>query len=145
MSHVRQQIRDQLKNTLTGLTTTGANVFDSRVYDHDALPSLAIYTLSEELGEEAANKQMRILNIVIEVRAKATTNLDNTLDTISAEVEDAIFNSGDTTLSGKCKDIDFEGVDIELSGDSDQPVGLMSMRFVCLYRVNKSDVETLIS
>jgi hypothetical protein len=145
MSHVRQQIRDQLKTTLTGLSTTGANVFDSRVYDHDALPSLTIYTLSEELGEESANKQLRLLSIVVEARAKATTNLDNTLDTIGAEVEAAIFASGDTTLNGKCKDIDFEGIDIELSGDSDQPVGLMSMRFACLYRVNKSDVTTLIS
>ena len=91
MSHVRQQIRDQLKTTLTGLATTGANVFDSRVYDHDVVPSLTIYTLSEELGEESANKQLRLLSIVVEARAKATTNLDNTLDTIGAEVEAAIF------------------------------------------------------
>lgn len=145
MSHARQQIRDQLKTTLTGLTTTGANVFDSRVYDHDTLPSLAIYTLSEELGEESGNKQLRMLNVVIEARAKATTNLDNTLDTIGAEVEAAIFSGGDTTLNGTCKDFDFEAVDIELSGDSEQPVGLMSMRFVALYRVDKSDVETLIA
>ena len=145
MSHVRQQIRDQLKTTLTGLTTTGANVFSSRVYDHDVLPSLTIYTLSEELGEESANKQLRLLNIVVEARAKATSNLDDTLDTIGAEVEAAIFNTGDTTLGGKCKDIDFEGIDIELSGESDQPVGLMSIRFACLYRVDKSDVTTLIS
>ena len=145
MSHARQQIRDQLKTTLTGLVTTGSNVFDSRVYDHDVLPSLSIYTLSEELGEESANKQLRMLSVVVEVRAKATTNLDNTLDTIGAEVESAIFASGDTTLNGKCKDFDFEAVDIELSGDQDQPVGLMSMRFVALYRVDKSDVTTLIS
>lgn len=145
MSHARQQIRDQLKTTLTGLATTGANVFNSRVYDHETLPSLAIYTLSEELGEESGNKQLRMLNVVIEARAKATTNLDNTLDTIGAEVEDALFASGDTTLNGKCKDFDFEGVDIELSGDQEQPVGLMSMRFVALYRVNKSNVETLIA
>lgn len=145
MSHARQQIRDQLKTTLTGLATTGSNVFDSRVYDHDVLPSLSIYTLSEELGEESANKQLRMLSVVVEVRAKATTNLDNTLDTIGAEVESAIFAGGDTTLSGKCKDIDFDGVDIELSADSEQPAGLMSMRFVCLYRVDKSDVTTLIS
>ena len=143
--HARQQIRDKLKATLTGLATTGANVFDSRVYPHDALPSIAIYTLNEELGSESGLKQMRLLNIVLEIRAKATSNLDNTLDTISAEVEAAIFASGDTTLSGKCKDIDFDGVEIELSGDSEQPVGLMIMRFACLYRVDKTDVETLIS
>jgi len=145
MSHVRQQIRDQLKTTLTGLATTGVNVYSSRVYDHDALPSLTIYSLSEELGEESGNKQLRMLNIMVEIRAQATTNLDDTLDTISAEVEDAIFAGGDTTLSGTCKDIDFDGLDIELSGDADQPTGMMTMRFLAMYRVDKTDVETLIN
>ena len=55
MAHARKQIRDQLKTTLTGLTTTGSNVFNSRVYDHDALPCISIYTLSEELGDESHN------------------------------------------------------------------------------------------
>ena len=126
MSHVRQQIRDQLKTTLTGLTTTGARVY-------------------EELGEESANKQFRLLNVMVEVRAKAADNLENTLDTIGAEVEDAIFASGDTTLSGTCKDFDYEGLDIELSGEAEQPFGLMTMRFLAIYRVNKADVETLIA
>lgn len=146
MAHARQQIRDQLKTTLTGLTTTGSNVFNSRVYDHDALPSLAIYTLNEELGDEdLGNKQFRALNVVVEARVKATTSMDDTLDTIGAEVETALFASGDRTLNGKCKDFDYAGVDIELSGEADQPTGLMTMRFVALYRVDKSDVQTLIS
>lgn len=146
MAHARQQIRDQLKTTLTGLTTTGSRVFNSRVYDHDALPSLAIYTLSEELGDEdLGNKQIRALNVVVEARAKATTNMDNTLDTIGAEVEAALFASGDITLNGKCKEFNYDGADIELSGDADQPTGLLTMRFVALYRVDKSDVQTLIS
>ena len=145
MSHVRQQIRDRLKTTLTGVTTTGARVYNSRVSNHDALPCLSIYTLSEELGEESANKQFRLLNVMVEVRAKAADNLENTLDTIGAEVEDAIFASGDTTLSGTCKDFDYEGLDIELSGEAEQPFGLMTMRFLAIYRVNKADVETLIA
>tara|TARA_R110002012_G_scaffold98074_3_gene235274 strand:+ start:288 stop:722 length:435 start_codon:yes stop_codon:yes gene_type:complete len=143
--HVRQQIRNQLKTTLTGLTTTGANVFNSRVYNHDVLPCLTIYTLGEELGEESANKQFRILEVMVEVRAKAANNLEDTLDTIGAEVEDAIFANGDTTLSGKCKDFDYEGLSIELSGEAEQAVGLMTMRFIAIYRVNKADVETLIA
>ena len=41
-NHVRQQIREYFGTTLTGLTTTGANVYESRVYtlQEDTLPSL---------------------------------------------------------------------------------------------------------
>ena len=31
-NHIRQQIREKFGTTLTGLTTTGSNVFESRVY-----------------------------------------------------------------------------------------------------------------
>ena len=145
MAHARQQIRDQLITTLTGLSTTGSRVYNSRVYNHDALPCLTVYTLSEELGEESANKQFRLLSVMVEARAKAAADLEDTLDTIGVEVEDAIFSGGDTTLSGKCKDFDYEGLDIELSGEAEQPFGLMTMRFLAIYRVDKADVETLIA
>ena len=145
MAHARTQIRNQLKTTLTGLTTTGTNVYNSRVYNHDVLPCLTIYTLSEELSEESGNKQFRQLNVMVEVRAKASDSLEDTLDSIGAEIEDAIFTNGDSTLNGKCKDFGYEGLDIELSGEAEQPFGLMTMRFTALYRVSKSDVETLIA
>ena len=49
-NHVRQQIRERIGTTLTGLTTTGSNVFESRVYplEDSKLPALIIYTKSEE-------------------------------------------------------------------------------------------------
>ena len=148
MAHARQQIREQLETTLTGLNTTGSNVFANRAYDTASahlLPALTIYTLDEDLGEESGNKQMRILNVVIEARAKQSVNLDNTLDTIGAEVESALFENSDTTLNGKCKSFNYESMDIALSGEAEQPIGLMTMRFIAQYRVDKTDVETLIS
>ena len=145
MAHARKQIRDQLITTLTGLTTTGSNVFNSRVSNHDVLPCISVYTLSEELGEESSLKQFRVLNVMVEVRAKAADSLEDDLDQIGAEIEDAIFASGDTTLSNTCKDFDYDGLDIELSGEAEQPFGLMTMRFLAMYRVNKTDVETIIA
>ena len=49
MPHVRQSIRDNIKTTLTGLTTTGSRVYVSRVYPltNDNFPGLAIYTADE--------------------------------------------------------------------------------------------------
>jgi len=149
MAHVRQLIRDKIKSLLTGLTTTGSRVYTSRVYNHKALPALAIYTHDEQSSDDLENvtfgetTQHRLLNIVVEARAKATANLDKTLDTISAEVETALF--ADTTLGDKCKYFEFNGLEVELSGESDQPVGLMTMRFSALYRVDKTDVTTLIN
>ncbi|MBT6555125.1 MAG: hypothetical protein HON50_05875 [Candidatus Marinimicrobia bacterium] len=151
MAHVRQLIRDKMKTLLTGLSTTGSSVYISRVYNHKTLPALAIYTHDEQSSDDLDNvtfgstNQHRLLNIVVEARAKATANVDKTLDTISAEVETALFASGDTTLDGKCKYFEFNGLEIELSGEQEQPVGLMTMRFSALYRVDKTDVTTLIS
>ena len=50
MAHVRQQIREAAKLALTGLPTTGNNVFSSRVYtlQERELPAINIYTANEE-------------------------------------------------------------------------------------------------
>jgi hypothetical protein len=51
MAHARKLIRDNIVTTVTGLSTTGANVFKSRVYPLSAgsLPALTVYTRSEEV------------------------------------------------------------------------------------------------
>lgn len=151
MAHVRQTIRDKIKILLTGLTTTGSTVYASRVYDHKTLPALAIYALDEQSSDDLDNvtftstNQHRLLNIAIEARAKATSSVDATLDTISAEIETALFAGGDTTLDGTCKYFEYKGLEVELSGEQEQPSGLMTMRFSALYRVDVTDVTTLIS
>ena len=90
-NHVRQQIREYFGTTLTGLTTTGANVYESRVYtlQEDTLPSLVIYTKSESsepivIGTDRV--MSRELSVVVEAYCKATSNFDDTIDTISKEV-----------------------------------------------------------
>jgi len=141
----RKQITDQLETTLTGLATTGSTVFTSRVYDHEVVPSLAIYALNEETVDESmGTKQMRMLNVVIEARVKANTSVDDQLDQISTEVETAIFANDDTTLNGTCLDFDYQGLEVELNGEGEKPVGLMTMRFGALYRVDKTDVSAII-
>ena len=49
-NHLRRQIRERAATTLTGLTTTGSNVFQSRYYSMESvgLPGLCIYTKDEE-------------------------------------------------------------------------------------------------
>ena len=48
-NHLRRQIRERAATTLTGLATTGSNVFQSRFYPMESagLPGLCIYTKDE--------------------------------------------------------------------------------------------------
>ena len=49
MAHIRQSIRDNAVTAVTGLSTTGSNVFRSRVYPlgTNKLPALCIFTDGE--------------------------------------------------------------------------------------------------
>ena len=49
-NHLGRQIRERAATTLTGLSTTGSNVFQSRFYPMKSagLPGLCIYTKDEE-------------------------------------------------------------------------------------------------
>ncbi len=51
MAHIRQSIRDNAVTAVTGLSTTGSNVFRSRVYPlgTNKLPALCIHTDSETI------------------------------------------------------------------------------------------------
>ena len=95
MTHVRQQIRDDIVTTLTGLATTGSNVFRSRIFplEETNLPALCIYTKSEASEYDTIGLPRsvnRVLDVAVEAYVKGVSNYDNTLDTIAVEVEDNI-------------------------------------------------------
>lgn len=140
-NHVRQQIREYFGTTLTGLTTTGANVYESRVYtlQEDTLPSLVIYTKSETsepivIGTDRV--MSRELSVVVEAYCKATSNFDDTIDTISKEVEAAI--AADRTLDGLAKDTYLESTEIEFNAEGEKPLGYVSLTFLTNYYVKEN-------
>ena len=146
-NHVRQQIREYFGTTLTGLTTTGANVYESRVYtlQEDTLPSLVIYTKSESsepivIGTDRV--MSRELSVVVEAYCKATSNFDDTIDTISKEVEEAI--AADRTLGGLAKDTFIESTDIDYTGDGEQPVGYVTLTFLTNYYVQETNPDVAV-
>jgi hypothetical protein len=142
MAHARKQLREAVETALTGLTITGSNVTASRVYPHTDLPSLAIYSPAEELvGRDMSGKQERALTVAVEIRAQATSDLDDTLDAISVEVEEAVATSA--ALRSLVMDSYLSSMESELSDEAEQPVGLMRLLFLLTYVVAESDVETL--
>ena len=146
-NHVRQQVREYFGTTLTGLTTTGSNVYESRVYtlQENTLPSLVIYTKSETsepivIGTDRL--MSRELLVLVEAYCKATSNFDDTIDTISKEVEEAI--AADRTLGGLAKDTYLESTEIEFNAEGEKPLGYVSMTFLTNYYVQETNPDVAV-
>jgi hypothetical protein len=136
MTHRRQQIRETLATTLTGLTTTGANVFQSRVYsiEENKLPCLLIYTKDEESEPLAMNPPRsikKILNVIVEAYCKQNANFDDTIDTITKEVEEAIYS--DRLINNLAKDSFLISTEIDYNKEGDNPIGIVTMTFQIEY------------
>jgi hypothetical protein len=145
MSHVRQQIRDDIVTTLTGLTTTGSNIFRSRIFplEETNLPALCIYTKSETSEYDTIGLPRsvnRVLDVAVEAYVKGVSNYDNTLDTIAVEMEEAI--AADITLGGLAKDAQITAFEADFAGDGEQPVAVGRFTVTVEYRTVENDVET---
>jgi len=146
-NHIRQQIREYFGTNLTGLSTTGSNVYESRVYpiENSKLPALVIYTKSETsepivIGTDRV--MSRELSVVVEGYAKATSNFDDTIDTISKEVEEAI--AADRTLGGLAKDTYLESTEISFNAEGEKPLGFVSLAFISNYYVKEKNPDVAV-
>jgi len=147
MSHVRQQIREQIGTILTGLASTGSNVYESRVYplNESNLPALLIYTKAETSSISTIGTSLgvdREITVIVEVYVKANSNFDDTVDTVCAEVEVAMGSN--RTLNDTARFNYLESTDIEFSGDGENPVGVATMSFIVQYRTLQNAPETSI-
>jgi hypothetical protein len=145
MAHVRKQIRDNIVTTITGLATTGSNVYRTRVYPlADAkLPGLAVFTDSEEIEPSTITPprtHMRTLTVRIEAFVKGVSNFDDQIDTISEEVEEAL--AADITRGGLAQDTRITGFEADFSGEGDQPVGVGRISVSVDYVTIENDVGT---
>ena len=146
MAHARQTIREQVGTTLTGLSTTGSNVFQSRVYplQESNLPALLIYT-KEESSEAIVMGSNRViereLTLAVEAYVKTNTNSDDTIDTIAEEVETAI--GADSTLNNKAKDVFLVSTDINYVGEGENPVAVATLNFLVSYCTDETNPSQL--
>lgn len=147
MAHVRKAIRDNVVTTLTGLTTTGARVFPTRFYPlADAkIPSLCVYTNSESTEYSTIKKprtKIRTLEVMVEAYVKATEDLDDTLDSIAVEIEEALAN--DVTRGNNAKDTQVVSFESTYAAEGDQPVGVGRFTIEVLYATLENDIETAV-
>lgn len=145
MSHVRAQIRSQFKAILTGgVSLVSSRVYGSRVYPltEANLPAITIYAGGETSGLQTAGLKtlMRSLSVNVDVYVRATENLDDDLDAICVQVEEAIAD--EYTLNGLSKNTVLSSTEIEFSGDTEQPVGVARLTFDVLYVTSIENAET---
>lgn len=145
MAHVRQNIRSNIVTTLTGLTTTGSNVFETRLFSlgETKLPALCIYTKNETTEYATLTTprtQMRTLDVIVEAYVKGTANIDDTLDTISVQVEEALYT--DLTRGGYAKDTQVTDFEADYAADGEQSVGMGRFTIAVTYATVENDIET---
>ena len=146
MSHARTQIRDAIFGILD-IAISNVTIQKSRIYPigEGKLPAILIYARQENLQEVTISKprtHFRSLSLVIEVIAKANSNLDQTLDDIAVQIEEAL--SADTTLGGLVKNTILQTTDIQYLDEGDKPHGVMLMTYSVTYAVKETAPQTLI-
>jgi hypothetical protein len=135
-NHLRRQIREAIGTAVTGLATTGANVFQSRVYPAETskLPCLLVFTRSETVEAEtihAPRTLSRVLSVEVQAVTKATADIDDALDGICKEVEVAL--AAPSAVLALADDIVLRSTDIEMIGSQEKPAGVARMVFDVSY------------
>ena len=144
-NHLRRQIRERIAADVTGLVTTGSNVFQSRIYplEDASLPCLLVYSTSEEseiLNQGTPRLLSRTLNITIQGVAAESSDIDDKLDLIAKEIETAL--SADRDINSLAQDSFLTSTEIEINADGAKTVGTLRLNYQIDYRVydNAPDV-----
>ena len=135
MTHARTAIRDSVVAKVSGLSTTGGRVYPSRTFplSDENIPGLIVYTDFEGIDEtegKISKLQFRNLQIVVEGYAKLIAGLDDQLDTIAEEVEEALFD-------GSIAVFDLISTEHNIAEGAEQPVGKITMTFSVQYRTEE--------
>lgn len=136
-NHLRRQIREAIATAVTGLATTAARVYQSRVYplQNAELPGLLVYTeseVSERRTAPAPGLMERRVRVVVRGVTKAVADLDDTLDQICKEVEVALAMPC-AALAGIAKSITLLATELELAGEGEKPTGQAALTYEVVY------------
>lgn len=145
MPHAREAIRKAIISALTGLPTTGANVGGQTPRSDTATTDASLRVLvglrpettrSEEGDDELGPYHDRDLPVRIEGRVRGRTDLEDALDDICLEVEQALAASA--SVNAMVSSIDLQATWTELSGELEKLVGVVTMDWLVVYRVDYS-------
>ena len=143
MTHRAESIVSAVVTTLTGLTTTGSNVFRGRVYavPDASLPALCVYQGEDKIiGQYSQAKYDCAITITVEALVKtSSTQVDTTLNTIREEVVEALQADYTQGLAYVLNTIEGDTSAPELSGEGDKPSAAVRMEWQFHYRRSRTD------
>lgn len=133
MPHKRQAIRDFLENLLGDLV--GGRVYKNRKppLEEDAVyPLLLIYSGPERASRlTMPNMTSRDYAVVIEIRVSELNNVDDALDDLAQEVEDAMKEAG--PLGGLVKAVTYTGADPQFDSEGETEMGSLILNYEFKY------------
>ncbi len=138
-AHLRKQIRAAFISAVSGLATTGANVFDSRPDDYNLLtnelPCLHVNPGGEQITVDSMGINRvfeRPMRIKLKIMVKQNAGYADALDQILKEVEVAL--AGNQSLGGLTKYVHIVQIsDPEFSGVGEKVAAAMEVEFEALY------------
>lgn len=138
MAHIRQQLRDKVYNII--VQCPGLSVFTNRTHtiQYGELPSAVITTDSENLEITTPTGYDRDIQLTIRLYDRAFDGVDDSLDSLSADIENYMRN--DLSITAHEKNLESVSIDIN---DGDQQIAVVTMIY-SIRLFNVSDPEQLI-
>lgn len=143
MSDLRRHIRNAAVTALKGETAAGDRVYPSRVWPHDELPDVSVFTRTDAIEAGAQNLSdpgPQQLALDVELRALATTALEAELDELAAAAEAALLT--DAGLAALTTDLQYRGMEASLESAGPVPVGLARLAFLALYGATAAEAPS---
>lgn len=139
MAHVRQQIREAVAAAISGAEHA------QEPHAQAALPVISVESRQEQVAEDATTIGSslvlgRLLTLAIVVHVQAASAVDDALDDQAVTIEEAL--AADRTLGALAVDSSLKSTELEISSESDQLVGRMTLTYEIFYRTSATDVET---
>lgn len=152
MAHIRKQIRDAAVVLLTGLATTGANVFAARdtstyALAEGELPALVVEVINErstQIGVGGGLSAPTLCDAELRVRilAKSVTGYADTIDAAAVEVQSALADAGRVGGVSITAYVGTDGPFVDSS--TDRPVASAEVTFMLRYVYAANDPETVL-
>lgn len=111
-------------------------------WNRSELPAISVYTDSETVDVDASRNTaprelVRSMDLAIEAMVKATSSVDDALDDLSAQIEKAMH--ADETFGDTCADSILSSVEMAISVEGREPVGLLRMVYAVTYYTHAPD------
>lgn len=146
MASYAEDIMTAVTATLTGLTTTGANVFRGRLHAlSDAeIPALSIYQGNDDVLDDFGTSNFQYVNrdLTVRIEAHVKTNsqaVDTLLNLIAREVYIAMLADHTQGKGYVLTTIATGNAEPVISGEGEKPTAMMTMGFNIRYRHTYAD------